>query len=230
MKGRKLSKWYLGRLVNGLLGRKPAQLFWIHPPKTAGVSFFPVLEANYGMRQTFRINFGHLPEDQQEKQMVLAKTFNGFPVVGGHLPYNMARPHLKSYTRIITWVRHPVDRVISNYRYSHRNWVRDGKPIKTVEDYISREYNQNRLWQYLNGVDLETLYFVGLVEYYEEDLRELGRMLGWKQVSVRHDNRSEGAGVVLTDSIRDAILKYNAKDVAIYEKAVEIRGKRTQLA
>jgi len=46
-------------------------------------------------------------------------------------------------------------------------------------DYASQEGVQNRMTQILSGADIKDFFFIGLMERFEEDIRELSMKMGW---------------------------------------------------
>jgi Sulfotransferase family len=164
-----------------------AQVFFLHIPKTAGMSFGRALrDADLDVRV---LSFGRVlrrgdPERVRRLgQMLLSPQWD---VLQGHLPYPVAglleRPLLT-----ITFLRHPVDRAISTVEYLERN--RD-KPTfvqarwrdraRTLEE-LSRRAEGNRQTSLLGAefdpVPLLRRYASGELSV-DESRKEFSRLMG----------------------------------------------------
>lgn len=214
------------------------ELISLHIPKTAGTSFRQVLQTVYGDRLS--------KLDIRNDQLLLDdKLYFGSAlpertsVIHGHFFY----PNLKQYISlspdvpIITWLRDPVERVISNYYYLSKRMAEElqeeekglnirMKMQRSLLEFAQTEFARNRISRFLDGIELEALFFVGLVEHYEEDLTLLGRKLSWPRIKMPEVNQTGMAKIEVDATTREQIAALNADDVALYEKALSIRGKR----
>ena len=115
------------RLISGDKGKdKGIELISIHIPKTAGRSFHEVLKRVYGGSLDKRYEKKHFFPDPVKKEQLSGVLPAGIRGIHGHLTISQVR-HLidKNQPKVITWVRNPVDRVISNYYYFMKR-IRDG--------------------------------------------------------------------------------------------------------
>src|SRR5262245_49865259 len=107
-------------------------LISLHMPKTAGQSFGAALRAHFG--GAFLEDYGSFPMNTPEavrNATALDESvanseneFAGVECIHGHfLPLKYSRLARRQPT-FITWVRHPVDRIVSNYHY----WKRTFEP------------------------------------------------------------------------------------------------------
>jgi hypothetical protein len=95
-------------------------LVFVHIPKTAGGTVTSMLTAAYS-RQAVRDagNYARAPEKIERK--IRSTLRRGGRVAAGHTPYGAVREHLPPDTRYMTFLREPVDRVLSHYyRHLHR--------------------------------------------------------------------------------------------------------------
>jgi len=217
------------------------ELISIHVPKTAGTSFYKSLRDVYGSgvaRPFRRGNYRRTIErfGSLEDSLTGDKT-----VVHGHLYYSeVGELQQKHDAKVIAWLRNPVDRLISNYRFFKAGLVVPYRNLKnyelnkhrkdeSLETYARMEENRNVMSKFLSGIDVDDLYFVGIQEHYAEDLEQLGKRLGWPAVEVVHLNKYELNEQDLKQDkteIRRLIAELNQDDIALYEKAVARRKKR----
>ena len=88
------------------------QAFFLHIPKTAGRSFRRVLQRDSGLGEVLRI-----PHD--DRAFPAIATADDYPVVQGHVAYPVAAT-LRHPLFMMTFLRRPVDRVVSLFEHSRR--------------------------------------------------------------------------------------------------------------
>ena len=93
-------------------------------------------------------------------------------------------------------------------------------------EYARSEMNQNRMSKFLKGLKLEDLFFVGIQESFDEDLRDLFERLGWKNAGSFHQNSSQHEKSFVSQNEREEIKRLNLSDVALYQEAVALRDQR----
>lgn len=208
------------------------ELISIHIPKTAGLSFREVLYANYGHNQVLAKNQMGL---EAEGKRITALYRKRHKVIHGHLPYPLVRELHGPETKIVTWLREPVSRVVSNYYYNiHHEYPKRLKEDPdfrkpSLEEFVERPLRRNVMAHYLEGFPLESLYFFGFQESFAKDLSVLAGQLGWqlsgKLSSIRiNDNRkAKSKYPALSESLRYRIQALNARDVELYERARELK-------
>lgn len=194
-----------------------------------------VFQDVYGESRTFRLNQnvfrGKTPREVDLRALFPPRT----KVLSGHLPF----PFLKDIVeqdqpRLITWLRDPVERVISNYYWRlnlDRTRMTEGsldiKPDLTLEEFIHIPKNQNRMSTFLEGLSLPDLFFLGMMETYDRDLEALSKKLGWKKLPRIHTNvnptfKKEPRQV--TAEMRTEIERLNARDIALYQEALAVQS------
>jgi len=209
------------------------ELISIHVPKTAGSSFFRILKQVYGKESVLRLNTMNLTEDPKNQDLQR--------VIHGHLKISLLDQIIQDdQPRIITWLRDPVERVISNYFFSMQR-VREGKALErkssTIDfsllDYASLEENRNRASQLLDNRKLYELFFVGIYEQYEKDIDILGKLLDWP-LNIQIPHHKVGSDFIgnndcktqykdITKEMREEIAELNELDVILYNEARSIR-------
>ncbi len=214
------------------------ELISIHIPKTAGSSFFQLLKKVYGKEYVMKIN---VPEPDMDFHSV--RDTGQAKVIHGHIRVSQLEDVIREDDpRIITWLRNPVDRVISNYYFSMQR-IREGKAVErksntmaySLPEYAALDENRNKASWFLEGISLEELFFVGLYEEFMSDTGRLGKMLGWggnQKIPHRKSSSSFIENNDCTTQFRDInaemkkeIATLNSIDVALYEEALRLRNK-----
>jgi hypothetical protein len=210
--------------------KKPlVELVSLHIPKTAGTSFRDVLASVYGKKGVHRLDHGKFPKNLPA----------GLRVIHGHFQWPELRDFygLGEAIPLITWVRDPADRVISNYYYlqkilkehlqeEKKNLNVLAKMQRTLLEYASAELARNRMSKFLEGVPLDRFIFIGVSERFGEDVEKLASMLGWKGYRIFHHNDGAAEKRSVDEKVRAEILRLNERDVELYEKVLKLRGPR----
>ncbi len=212
------------------------ELISLHIPKTAGTSFRKILEKQYGHALT-RLDI------RNGKLLVDEKLFWGSAlpaqskVIHGHFMYPALRQYLaegKEKPKMITWLRDPIDRVISNYYYlagrmaEELNEEEKGLNIlmkmqKSLLEYAESDFARNRMSKFLEGTEPEDFFFIGLTEEFESDVKKLAGLLGWKIQELPHLNKSRDYRQGIGSEILERIAALNEKDMLLYEKVIALR-------
>jgi len=222
------------------------ELISIHVPKSGGTSFRNILESVYGEREVVRFDMPrrkkHDPvlvnREPWERPVLPA----GIRVLHGHFSYEQLtrRFEIDALVPVVTWLRHPVDRVISHYFYLNEQlrefigeeperWRLLERFGKTMLEFARDKRNRNRTARFLQGMDLERFTFIGLMEHYQDDLDDLGRMLNWdRAIPVIHSNRTREKREV-PEELRAFIAELNQEDMEVYRYAETLRRGRLPL-
>ena len=182
----------------------------IHIPKTAGSSFRTLLGQIYGDRLLLDYGGEVTGLDSAE-------------VVHGHFP---ATKYLGRFpdAKVITWLRHPVERVISYYYY----WLRTERHGNPNHDYfLDNQLSllefarftplRREISSYIEGFDPEQFFFVGIVECYERDVRKLARLLGWSEIPAIRENVTLDKPAVSLE-LREEIARLHSEEMALYRR------------
>jgi hypothetical protein len=187
--------------------RQGDQIFFLHIPKTAGSSLIDILQMQVNPGE-----FYSFPDGPDQVQQPPIEVMQAARIVRGHRMYDFQK-YFARRPFVITLLRNPYDRVISNYAHIARNNAprlvklarvkapeRGEEPV-TLEEYISSPPMQNRLIQFLIGhngalkppykehvalakVHLESLAFFGLKERFDDSVKLLAYTFGWSPIKM----------------------------------------------
>ncbi len=176
----------------------------MHIPKCGGISFRNTLFDNY-------------PDEVYIYHPIRpAPLYKGFKVIHGHFPMRRLADKYADAKKI-TWVRHPVDRIISLYNFwkeiGHQGINEEGWDLI---DVASQDFLKSEMQYFFDGFDFDDFYFIGVLENFNNDLNILAENLGWNSVNLYHKNRSGGKKDIfknekekLTSILKDEILLYS---------------------
>ena len=223
-----------------------------HIPKTAGSSLAAELAVNAG--EFLNI----LPDYEQREipfQVRLDNAFKRFQKrvrqgqTGEAAPVRSASGHLTSryvveavrafpQTNVFTFLRHPVNRMISEYSYNcspahppHREFVAD---FPTFEDFARSPEEQNKMAYYMFGpikldttealAEMDRRYrMIGLQERYPVSFLLLSSMI-WAPSLPKMRERVSGAasGPEIPAAVRARIIESNQLDLALFTAVEQV--------
>jgi hypothetical protein len=215
----------------------------LHLPKTAGTSFKISLASHFGDR--YRDDYGDEAISKtafkRRQQALLAgiklfrQPWDDIDCVHGHfLPVKYRPLSIKRDVAFITWMREPAARLISHYDYWQTSFdERTAAPHHrqvieqrwTLEQFCFSEKFRNIYTQYLWCFPLEHFAFIGISEKYEEDFCYFAdRFLSAELVPQRENiTRPSTPHRKLDDDFLQKVRAYHAKDVLLYQRALQLR-------
>jgi len=189
------------------------QLISLHLPKTAGTSFRHTLEERYPDLIYFDYDGKFNPD------------LGPMKVVHGHM---QAFRYVSFYpnAKLITWLRNPVDRIISYFNFwktlprhgnANHDYVLD-YDLSLIE-FAETEFIRNEVvGHYMKNLALSRFDFVGVIERYQEDLVRLAEMMGWPRVTLYKSNPGPQSSEV-SEAERSKIRSLLKTEVEVYEAA-----------
>ena len=209
-----------------------------HISKTAGMSFRLGADQYFGEKMVCRDYGPKAPETSDEvKEWIykgnnfwgFAKVFRekGHRYLAGHFPANKYAP-LFGVEHMITFLRDPVQRVISEYNHFVRfhGYTDDFQTFYRAPRFINRQLKA------LHGIAWASLGFIGLTEKYEDSLRLL--ICKYElTIPLLAANMSKASIIdvhTLSASDEENIRRLNAGELAVYRQVCEHFKQRSALA
>ena len=211
----------------------------VHIRKCAGTSFRSALKDQFNNRLLLdygdEIGSSH-PSSVAKRQQSLKRLeqvaesiTDDFDIVHGHF-YRKKYDCLPGQHHYISFMRDPVERVLSNYYYLKRNKDRQNPDAIIVNqlgyslmEFAAHPDNQNLQSQFLQTNSLNEFSFVGTVENYSVSIDKLNKMFDLRIAFDTQQNvNSNSSNQYEIDSKTLAhIRKYNQEDIRLYEIACE---------
>jgi SAM-dependent methyltransferase len=224
-------------LLNRQTGVIVVELIAVHVPKTAGATFQVILNQVYGCENIY---YDYL-DGSRPRVYQPAEIPSELRVIHGHFPISKYDNFFPDAKRII-WLRHPVHLLVSLYFYwLHLPFVSNNHTIvgkiKTatmgIDEFVEQPEARNILYQHTCEKKLSDFYFVGLQEFFKEDLAELKTALGWSDFQNSYENLNPNPKyhediqkVFANPKIIDKLVENNQQDLALYQDALNLRANR----
>lgn len=205
------------------------KLIFIHIHKTGGKSLLKVFDSVYGSENVMRFNRNRLRKSQLDVIPHTVIEEDQPTVLGGHFTFREVHNiYTASEAKIITWLRHPVERVISNYKWrTHLNILQKmDKPLPDFESFIQKKKNINRIQRFLEGKNISEFDFIGFQHRMKEDIQLLAKTLKWTDYNYFHVNAISNIKlpkIEIHSDMIDAISALNQADIELYQEALSLR-------
>jgi hypothetical protein len=225
----------------------PDTLFFVHIPKTAGTTFQSILWQVYDAPGVCRV---YPSWDQARDQVAASDPAVKARVVVGHYVYGLhcdpvMRPRIEDRVRYATFLRDPVDRVVSHYNHVMNSDLPLHREIfarhPTLESFLDHPWAWDVQAVFLTGWHRTTVRgdrpgairtamenlrerfdAIGLTERFDESLAQFARAFGWRLPSYTSMNQaSERAKRIHVEELSPALVAkirdLTPCDTAIYE-------------
>lgn len=216
---------------------------FVHIPKTAGSSFSTELEKlrppyTNIHRQYHGVDVVTFSRIEDELDRVTGQdSFAAGNSCSGHFSWTQAEPirTARPDARFVTFLRDPIKRVISDYRYArtptHPTYKQFIARYPDIESYVESPESQDKMARFLlpakerARAEIEQFLnreyaFIGLLEMYPMSFNILSRLLGKDQMPVEHKRKTVQTAdnaVNENDSLHEMIAEYNPRDKMLYD-------------
>jgi hypothetical protein len=223
------------------IGVKP--VFFIHIPKTAGTSFRIAAIRYYGQG---RVCSDYGKNSDNSSASVKNLTFPGADLHGlkrtlavqevgmitGHVNLSKYNPIIP-LTDIATFLRNPIEQVISHYEH----WVRLYGYSGTLEEFVREDRFANVQSRCLSGVPVSLIGFVGLADAYDPSVDIFNHTYGVQfETLFMNTKTTSGGSAPIYGSIEEVdpamvalIRRRNRLDIDCYSKAQQLFKQRQDL-
>ncbi len=198
----------------------------VHIPKTGGVSIRNLLKEHFG--PGFVTYYWTLTDAWGRNVPEVPPTAT---CLHGHFQTDEFTRYFPQ-ARLITWVRDPVERVVSSYFYRLRDpdWkhpvCRDLHEHKlSLAEYAALPLVRNEMAHFFGSKQPEDFSFIGLMEDFARSLALMEKLLGMAPCPIRHDNRNPektASYYELDRDLRRKILALNERDAELYARCREV--------
>ena len=210
------------------------KIVFVHIPKTGGNSIYQLLRTAYSKDHKIYRESLDMHNDNNVMSATghpnykvnhIYKKYEDADIIMGHFKKTK---YLHTGYPMITWLRDPVDRVISNYEQQTTKWSRARSKAPTyyrmVKDHTLITYAKvwNQLqWWYCDG-SIDDFLFVGICERFEESMKKLSKTLGGIRLphTVPRKNPTKKKPKISKD-VKKEIAKHQEKDYILYNQALE---------
>jgi len=203
----------------------------VHIPKCGGTSFRVILESIYG--GSLWLNYGAMFSSKELRTDLIPR---GTRCIHGHFLADTFS-ELVPQPELVTWLRHPVERVVSNYYHFLRSPdPRDAccreliEKRLSLEEFAELDWMRNEATRYMAGKSVEAFAFVGIMERYDESIQLFSSLFG---VPVPAESPKFNVNPLratesypLSTGTYDHILSLNFRDLIAYELATSIIDRR----
>jgi hypothetical protein len=216
---------------------------FLHIPKTAGSSFATELSKKRRPYRNIHVDYSDAATPHRLKmQMAVGQFLSDFQTTAfrscsGHMnmPDVLSIKNAVPSARTITFLRNPVTRVISDFRYArtvahppYREFIAE---FPTIESYVESPNSQNKMCKFLSPqrdmnipelIDYldSTMSFIGLVEMYPMCFNIFFRLVGLNEFPKIRSNKTNATAdnlVVESPALMARIRETNAGDFALYK-------------
>lgn len=212
-------------------------IFFVHIPKTAGTSFRKAAEQLFGSE---RVLYDYSPSAAETSSLVRKYIYEEKDLLGfyrtlcnnhvsflsGHVNANKF-VYLFSVSQTVTFVRDPVQRLVSEYQHFVRHHGYEGD----LPSFYRKPHFVNRQAKILQNVPLEAIGLIGLNEAYEDSLAMFNQRYGLnvQSVDMNMGRADKTTSYELPKEQLEELTALNEQDIRLYRRAVHLFEQRKAL-
>lgn len=223
------------------------ELISVHVPKCAGTSLRSALQAAYGP-DAVHLDYADRPIDPASPMNLDPEGFfetfrrDGYPFLEGkravHGHFHVGKYAYLPARRRVTFLRHPVDRLVSHYEFwrslpphghaLHQYVLDSGIDVIGFAQLPMMRFFYSRA--FFGGVDMNAFDLIGSVECMDRDVGVLADLIGHRlPIAVENagaSSRASGPPCATSGDacLRDALAGILGDDIAFYERWVGRHG------
>ena len=208
-------------------------LIFVHIPKTAGTSFKGLLKQVYKPSETIVIDSDNWHRAGMFNQVdrsglpgsVATKPSSNIKCIIGHFDANRFINDYPDAT-FVTWVRDPIQRLISQHNYymrlgtSHYGTINTEKrkyDIIDLKTYCTHKRNINSMRQQIN-IPLNGFKFIGIAEKYEQEIIRFKKITGIELrfttefLNINPEKKNVNESYFIPDNLKQELINLHSED------------------
>jgi len=228
--------------VSNLSLSSDVELISVHIPKTAGSTFGRLVLPKIYPAYQILYDYDNLSINTLIQKGLLTKETR---VIHGHFPSKKYKEYC-SNAKMVIWLRNPILLLISVYYFwfsftdnffdeTHRYIVTNKLGF---DEFLEYQSGNNVSKYFIESLKLTDFYFVGIQEFFMDDLNELKNKLNWPMIKIdtaanrnAYQNYKEKVIDILNNqSMIEKIVSLNSTDINMYTEALRLRTKRKELS
>ena len=208
--------------------------FFVHIPKTAGISFRDNLQRFYNSSRSLHI---YLPKNLKDKNI------NDYDLVTGHI--TPLKSDISENRIIVTWIRNPVDRLMSQFFYQKYYQETNSDSLtrysgypKEIDNFLHEflkyaldEENRNMIYvDYFTEINIFDYNFIGITENFSKDQFTFFKTFFNSEVSEVYFtnynsmiNKDKNNSYFIDKGVRNEIERFHDKDMDLYHSILDLR-------
>jgi hypothetical protein len=219
----------------------------VHLPKTAGSSFQISLDQHFAKK--LLLDYTDLPINtppfERNRRALISGVrntemiFSGIECIHGHfMPVKYLLLNTIHPLTFVTWMRNPVERVISHFYFWEKTYCSNSPPLHkriieekwTLEKFCLSDEVRNLYHQFLWGFPLHNFDFIGITEHYEYDFMYFSHFFLHQNLTAHkvNINKNRKGDYPISKTLRRQIESFHMLDMELYHIALKLRFQRKE--